>query len=183
MNPAVFFLLRCLYLIPPGVAANMAPVLVKDIFRRLAIPVDFGKKIGKKRIFGDNKTIRGVIFGVIFSVVLAYLQFILYRYPVFRALSFFDYSAKWLYVGLLIGLGVMFGDLVNSFIKRRIGLKPGKPFIPFDQLNALLGGILFMLPVYVPPIGVIAALIVMTFCLHIGFNLLGYYIGLKKTKL
>ena len=179
----IFYLLRCLYFMLPGIAANMAPVLVKDILKKWAVPIDFGKKIGKKRIFGNNKTIRGVIFAVLFSIAFAYLQFLLYRYTLFRALSFFDYSVKWLYAGLLMGFGVMFGDLVNSFIKRRIGLKPGKPFIPWDQINSVVGALIFILPVYVPSILTVITLVVMAFCLHIGFNLLGYFMNLKKTKL
>ncbi|MBW2980339.1 CDP-archaeol synthase [Candidatus Woesearchaeota archaeon] len=183
MNVIIFYLLKCLYFMLPGIAANTAPVLVKNIFKKLAVPVDFGKKLGKKRIFGGSKTIRGLIFALLFSLVIAYIQFVLYRYPVFRNLSFFDYNAKWFLAGLLIGLGAMAGDLTNSFAKRRLGIKPGKPFIPFDQINAVLGGLIFILPVFVPSILTVITLIVMSFCFHIGLNLLGYCLGLKKTKL
>lgn len=183
MTGVGFYLLRCLYFMIPGIAANMAPVLVKDILKSLAVPVDMGKKIGKKRIFGDNKTIRGVIFGILFSLVFIYVQFLLYRYPSFRALSFFDYSAKWLPAGLLFGSGVMIGDLVNSFIKRMVGLRPGKSFIPFDQINAAIGGLIFISLIYLPPPLTFITIIILSFCLHITFNLLGFYLRLKKTKL
>lgn len=183
MDPLLFFLLRCFYLVFPGAWANMAPVFVKNYFKKLAVPVDMGKKLGKKRIFGNSKTVRGVLFGVLFSVAVTYVQFVLYRFTFFRALSFFDYGSKWLYAGLLIGLGVMVGDLLNSFVKRRFGLKPGKPFIPFDQINGLVGALIFIIPVYVPSLQVVLVLFIMSFILHIAINLFGYVIGLKKTKL
>ena len=178
-----FYLLMCFYFMIPGMAANMAPVLVKDILKSLAIPVDMGKKIGKKRIFGDNKTIRGVISGILFSLIFIYIQSLLYRYPAFNALSFFDYSSKWFPAGLLFGSGVMVGDLTNSFIKRRVGLRPGRSFIPFDQINAAIGGLIFISPIYLPHPLTFITVIILSFCLHIGFNLLGYYLRLKKTKL
>ena len=183
MDPLLFFMLRIFYLILPGACANMAPVLIKNHFKKWAVPIDMKKKIGKKRIFGNNKTVRGLIFGVLFSVVITFIQFVLYRFIPFRAISFFDYSSTWLYAGLLMGFGVMIGDLVNSFAKRRLGLKPGKQFIPFDQINGLVGGLVFILPVYVPSLQVIITLFSMVFILHIAINLFGYAIGLKKNKL
>ena len=58
----------------PGALANMAPVLVKDFAKSLAVPVDFGKKVSGKRIFGNNKTNRGVIAGILFSLVIVSAQ-------------------------------------------------------------------------------------------------------------
>ncbi len=183
MNSILFFLLRCIYLTLPGIAANMAPVLVKNYFKWMAKPIDFGKSVRRHRIFGDNKTIRGGVFGILFSIAVTFAQFLLYDRIFLRALSFFDYGSDWLAAGFLIGLGVVVGDLVNSFIKRRVGLKPGKPFIPFDQLNSLVGALIFIMPIYVPSLEVIFTLLILAFILHIGINLLGYFIGLKKTKL
>lgn len=167
----------------PGALANMAPVLVKDFAKSLAVPVDFGKKLYGKRIFGNNKTIRGVVFGVLFSLVVISVQALLYRYPFFKSLSFFDYSAHWLGAGLLFGLGVMIGDLVNSFIKRQLELKPGKPFIPFDQINAAIGGMIFISPIFLPPLVTFITVVALSFVSHIVINLLGYSMKLKKNKL
>ena len=178
-----YFVLRCLYYLLPGIVGNTAPILVKGICKGLAVPVDFGREIGGKRIFGDHKTIRGIVFAILLSVVIAYCQRLLYRYPVFEELSFLDYDAKWLPVGVLIGAGVMAGDLANSFAKRRCGIQPGKPFVPFDQINAVVGGLVFLLPVYVTPIGVAATLILIAAVVHVGFSLLGHAVGLKKDRL
>jgi len=48
--------------------------------------------------------------------------------------------------GLRLWSGIVFGDLFFAFIKRRLKLKPGFPFIPFDQTNYALGACLFLEP-------------------------------------
>lgn len=165
----------------PGIGANMTPVLVKGIFKKLAVPIDFNKRIFGKPIFGEHKTYRGFIFGVLAAILIAYVQYILYSYGFFRKFSLLDYS-NWPAVGFLVGFGVMFGDLVNSFFKRRLGIKPGRPFFPFDQLNAAIGGIIFISFIYTPPSGVITAVIISSFVMSIIINLLGYYLGLREIK-
>ena len=73
MESVSLFILKCFYFMLPAYFANMAPVIVKkiDLF---AFPVDFNKQISNKPIFGRNKTFRGLIFGVIFSIIVAYIQ-------------------------------------------------------------------------------------------------------------
>ena len=74
----ILLLLSCFYLMLPAYFANMAPVIVKKI-NFLGIPIDFNKKINDKPIFGKNKTFRGLIFGIIFAMIITYLQFLLYK--------------------------------------------------------------------------------------------------------
>jgi CDP-2,3-bis-(O-geranylgeranyl)-sn-glycerol synthase len=175
------FLLKCLYLLIPGAAANLTPFLLRNSFKKLALPIDFGRKLRKRRIFGDNKTFRGLIFGVLASVLFTYLQFLLSAYPFFSGLGFFDYS-DWLIAGFLMGVGVMVGDLAGSFLKRRFSIKPGSSFLLFDQLGAVVGFLIFILPVYVPSVSVVLTSMFLGFFLHILVNLAGYYLGLKKNK-
>ena len=139
------FIASVFYLMLPAYFANMAPVLVKDIhlFDFLAKPIDFGKKIKGKPILGSHKTFRGFIFGVIFALIIAYVQHILYRYPFFSSISFINYS-NWIAVGFLLGFGALFGDSVKSFFKRRVGIKPGHRFIPWDELDYTIGSLLFI---------------------------------------
>ena len=42
-------------------------------------------------------------------------------------------------VGAVFGFAALFGDAIESFFKRQIGIQPGKPFIPFDQVDYVLG--------------------------------------------
>src|SRR4051812_27852644 len=50
-------------------------------------------------------------------------------------------------LGAWIGLGALSGDLVKSFAKRRRGILPGQAWIPFDQIDWLLGALAFAAPV------------------------------------
>ncbi len=70
------FFISCLYFFLPAYFANMTPPLVKNlqIFDFLAKPVDFGKSIKGKRIFGDHKTWRGVICALAVGAGIALLQ-------------------------------------------------------------------------------------------------------------
>ena len=45
------------------------------------------KKIKNKPIFGKNKTFRGLIFGILFAVIIAYLQFLFYNNNLFVNIS------------------------------------------------------------------------------------------------
>ena len=81
-------ILQCFYFMLPAYFANMAPVIGRGIFPRFNIPIDFNKKIKGKPIFGRNKTFRGFIFGILFAVIIAYIQYLLFMYGFFRGLVY-----------------------------------------------------------------------------------------------
>ena len=101
--------LQVFYFMLPAYFANMAPVIVKNMFKKLAFPIDFNKKIKNEPIFGKNKTFRGLIFGVGFAIIIAYIQFLLFNNNIFNDLPLVDYS-NWLLIGFLMGFGAIFGD-------------------------------------------------------------------------
>ena len=86
------FLLKCSYLMLPAYFANMAPVMVRRI-SLFAFPIDFNKKINNKPILGGHKTFRGLVFGIIFAVAVAYIQFLLYSNGFFKNISFIGYES------------------------------------------------------------------------------------------
>lgn len=178
----MFFILQCIYLMLPGILANSAPVLFKNSFKSLDVPVDFGKKWRGKEIFGSHKTYRGFAVGITSAIIVAYVQFSLYDFDFFRKLSFYDFSNGFLLFGFLIGFGALFGDLIKSFFKRRVGIKPGNTWFPFDQLDALIGALIFMIPLYVPELKIILTLTIFTLLIHIGSNHIAYWLGMKETK-
>ena len=178
-----YYLLKCFYLMLPGILANTMPVVMKNHFKKLAIPVDFNWKFRGKPVFGKHKTYRGFIFGIAASLIIIYLQGHIYQFEFFRNLSFIDYTNENLFlVGFLVGFGVLFGDLVESFFKRRLNIAPGKPFVPWDQLDAIVGGLVFVSFVYLPPWHVVVTIIVVGVLTHILFRHLGYYLNFEKTK-
>ncbi len=175
--------IKSLYFFIPAGITNMMPVLVKKI-NFLNYPVDFKKSFNGIRILGDNKTFRGYFFGIIAAIIVVALQAYLVKYESTRAITVVDFSVVNPYLfGFLLGFGVLFGDSVKSFFKRRANIKPGQPWIPFDQLDLIIGGLLFISIVYIPPVSMIVFAFIVGPLLHIGFNLLGYYLGIKKNKL
>ena len=172
---------QCFYFIVPAYLANMAPVIIRKNIPWLAIPVDFGKNLGKNRIFGEHKTYRGLIFGVLFAIIASYLQFLLHNADFFARLELVDYS-NWLLLGFLLGFGAMIGDLAKSFFKRRLNFAPGKPFIPFDQMDFIIGALIFSYPLARLSLENILVILALSFVLHIIVNHIAFYTGIRKEK-
>lgn len=175
------FLFKCFYFMLPAYFANMAPVLIKGSFKELKVPVDFNTKLDNNTIFGRHKTFRGLIFGIISAIIIALVQYLLYNYDFFRLISFVDYS-NWLLIGFLLGSGAVFGDLVESFFKRRLNLKPGRSFIPWDQLDFVIGSLIFIYPFYRLSLIQIITIITLSFVLHVIVNHTAYYMKIRKEK-
>lgn len=179
---AVYFVLMCLWLAVPGALANMMPVFAKNI-DFLNYPVDFGKQFRGKRLFGANKTFRGFFFGILGAIVVAYFQARLFGLSFFQKIAFIDFSTtSFVLFGFLIGFGVLFGDLVESFFKRQFDIAPGKPWFPWDQVDLLIGALVFISFIRIPTWQMIAFFFAVGPLLHLGFNYLGYALGIKKNK-
>jgi len=136
--------LNLFYLLFPVFTANMAPQIASrlGIFEKLDRPVDFGKSVFGKRIFGQNKTFRGFAVGVFFAMLVSFLQYILdlNRIIEIEKLSGIE---QFLMFGFLAGFGALAGDSIESFFKRQISIKEGRPFVPFDQIDYILGFLFF----------------------------------------
>src|SRR5262245_2563601 len=112
-------LLRLLVLL--GVA-NGAPVLASRVFKEwLARPVDGGLQfVDGKPIFGVSKTLRGLVASIILTSFVA-------------PLLGFDLS-----LGASLALLSMLGDLLSSFVKRRMGLNVHAQALGLDQIPEAL---------------------------------------------
>ena len=164
----------------PAYFANMAPIMVRkiDIF---AFPIDNNKKINNTPLLGKNKTFRGFIFGTIFGIIVAYLQFLLSDLGFFKSISFFDYQS-WFLFGLLMGFGALTGDLIKSFFKRRLGFKPGAKFVPFDQTDFVVGALVFILPVFEVTLKIFIVSLILSFILHVIVNHIAFYLKIRNEK-
>lgn len=183
MENIFFLIIQAIYLLLPGAFTNMIPPLVKKV-NFLNYPMDFGKTWKGHRIFGAHKTWRGLFFGIVGSVIVITIQHFLYKHSdLFQKISVFDYSSSlFIVLGILMGTGVILGDAVESFFKRRKNIAPGKPWFPWDQLDALIGGLAFCLIIFIPPWEIIVILMVLVPLLHIGINRIGYLLKLQKNK-
>jgi len=114
------------------IIANGAPVFAHWVFKsRWAFPLDFGICFfDVKPLLGSSKTIRGIFFALVFSIIAAVIL---------------GFSWK---IGLIIGASAMLGDLLSSFSKRRLGLKPSSQAIGLDQIPESLFPLLAVAPVF-----------------------------------
>lgn len=143
----------------------MMPVLVKGI-NFLNVPLSV-------RIFGDNKTYRGFFFGILGAIFIAWVQFEFDFANVYLGESFVSY-------GLLMGAGALVGDSLKSMLKRRLGRGPGTSWFPFDQLDFVVVGLLFVSFVVPVHVEYAVVLIIITPLLHRLVNWLAYSFGLKE---
>jgi hypothetical protein len=160
-------------------------------FSSLVEPIDNRKTFRGKRIFGENKTYRGIFAAASGSALgFAVQAFVLHRYEIFQRLELLDYaSVKVVFIGFIIGAAAMLGELPNSFLKRQIDIAPGGTtsgalsllFYIFDQID-YLPGVWIVLAFF---IGLSFQRIVFSavflFFSHQIISLLGFWLGMRKT--
>jgi CDP-2,3-bis-(O-geranylgeranyl)-sn-glycerol synthase len=137
-------ILQALWIIIPAYVANASAVLVGG-----GTPIDFGKNWRDgKRILGDGKTWRGLLSGTFigmtagFGLVVAasYINSSEYH---FLHLTNFEGFPFMIPIIFSICFGALLGDIIESFFKRRIGKNRGDDWIPFDQVDFILGVLFF----------------------------------------
>lgn len=184
--------------VAPAYATNASMV----IFGRNGTPIDRGKNfIDGKRLLGNGKTWQGLFGGIIAGVVAGIILILISIYliwpfvqtrignpsfpmilddPGYLAAFFGPPFLIGLFRVFLIALGAPLGDLIGSFLKRRLNLKRGAPAPVIDQLDFLLGGI-FLAYIILPLrwMYIIFALLV-TLLLHILTNTLAFKLGYSK---
>ncbi|MCL2287626.1 MAG: CDP-2,3-bis-(O-geranylgeranyl)-sn-glycerol synthase, partial [Candidatus Bathyarchaeota archaeon] len=173
INPAnhyVAIIIVALLFIFPAYCANATPVLAGG-----GPKIDFGKNfIDGKRLFGDNKTFKGFFFGwaIGLGVGLIVCYFFIPSFPLIFA--------------VLTPLGALLGDLAAAFLKRRLSIVPGGMLPVIDQIDFVIGAIVFSLPLsLILPFAVqfweiaIAALLI-TPPVHLFTNICAYKLKLKK---
>ena len=148
-------ILETAYLILPLLVAGAvhAPVIKKDLLPGLARPLDFGRSFRGERLFGENKTWRGLLLMSTVAALVVLGQSQLYRVDAFQDLSIVDYSrTSWLALGLALGLSYSLSELPNSFCKRRLGIPPGgvsrkRGLVQYvvDQADSAVGGTLALI--------------------------------------
>ncbi len=178
------------YLLPAALGNHNAscgnrlplPGVLKKPLEKLAVPIDFGRTLNGREIFGKNKTWRGLVVGVITGVFVAGIQAILFSNIAFlRNNTVVDYTrCNCVLVGALMGAGALLGDLVESLIKRRLGKPSGKPWFPWDQADWIIGAMLLSSLVCVPALKIAAITLVLYIGVHLCSDRIVYKLGIKK---
>lgn len=155
----------------PAYIANAMPVIVGG----LKITPFLAKPINEK-VFGKSKTYRGFVFGLIGALLVGLIQVYFKVYEPF--IEF--YVEETLILSILLGFGALFGDLVKSFFKRRLGKKSGEPWLIFDQIDYILGAILFSSFIFNYPIEILITVLIISPLFSLGANIIAYKLKLKK---
>lgn len=176
-------LLKIILFLLPAYFANMAPILVKNKFLFINIPVDFNKTLFGQPIFGKNKTVRGFIAGIIASIGIVWIEQMLFHFDFMKKLSLINYDQQnFLILGFLFGFGTLFGDLIKSFFKRRLKIDPGQSIKIIDQIDYVVGSLFFISVVYVPSLDIVILSIFISLILTIMINHLAYYFHFRDEK-
>lgn len=176
-------ILFALWFYLPAGSANMSPVFAKKIkfLDPLNKPLDFGKSFRDKRVFGDHKTFRGLLSGYVGAWFVLLLQIWLYENTTFFSdISLFDYSTMniWLFAGIF-SLGALGGDAIESFFKRQMKIEPGKSWVPFDQIDWILGAVLLSVLVTNFEFHIYAFAVLWGLLLHPISTIIGWIFKLK----
>jgi CDP-2,3-bis-(O-geranylgeranyl)-sn-glycerol synthase len=167
-------ILKSLYFFLPVYFANMAPVLFTSV-RFADTPI-------QEKWFGKNKTWRGILVSTLTGGIVFWIQQLAHAQG-FTSLSLIEYTHYPVVLGFSMGFGAIIGDLVKSYYKRKEGIAPGKPWYFFDQIDFVLGGILFSFFFIVPSANVILVLLIASPILHLIVNYIGYVVGIRKNKI
>ena len=181
----------------PVVIAGAANMLFTktQLYRSHCAPIDGGKNFSDgKRIFGDNKTWAG-FFGMIAATALAQIMWGLLtassgaigsRNELYQS---FDNSLLFNAIaGAMFGLAYVLCELPNSFIKRRIGIQPGKTtsglrgaaFFIIDQIDSLLGVVLILAIIAGLTVPQYIQYIILGALTHIALNAALYALRIRK---
>ena len=146
----------------PAYAANGAPVL----FGR-GRPLDSKKRINGKRIFGDNKTRRGLAASLICGILVGLIE-----YP---------FLPFMLPISILLAIGANAGDLLGSFAKRQAGISAGKGVPILDQYGFFVAAMLLASPLgHLPSLYGVIFLVMLTGALHVLTNIGAHRLRLKR---
>ena len=154
----LLWMAETIYIFLPAYLANATPVLLGG-----GGPLDGGRtwRDGEP-ILGDHKTVRGTLSGIAAGILTGLLQGAPLR-------------------GVLLAVGAIGGDLIVSFIKRRLKIKPGALLPLADQMDFIvLAVILLSLFQPLPTWDRIIAILVATLPIHYLTNVLAWLLKLKS---
>ena len=180
------------YLLPAALGNHNAscgeriflPRVLKQVLAKLAIPIDSGIRWKGKKLFGENKTWRGLVVGIITGICVAGIQTLFFlNIDFFKRNTIIDYEkVNFVLIGALMGGGALIGDLIESFIKRILNKPPGKPWFPYDQLDWILGAIIFSSLIYIPSFKIAVVTIILYVFVHLCSDRVVCTLGIKKRE-
>lgn len=156
--------------------------------RPFAAPIDRGIAIRGRRLFGANKTFRGVLAVALGASAGYCLQGTVpaLQPPAFRALPTLGLGL----LGFAMGVAAMLSELPNSFLKRQLDIAPGAPgggaaavlFYLLDQVDLLLGAWLVAWHWVPPTLSRVLWSVLFVVVVHQIISMLGALLGMRATS-
>lgn len=153
-------------------------------------PVDFGKSWKGKRILGDGKTWRGFFGGALSGIVPGLIMMGAAQLAGSPDLWGFGSFGQGVGIVICLAVGSLVGDMLGSFIKRRLGIERGMKAPILDQYDFVIGAFLIVTIFYPNWVfstyiegyhwASLIVLLALIWFLHRGVNIIGYRLGLKK---
>lgn len=159
-------LLEAVYVFLPAGIANATPPVLSRLLGP-GRPIDGGLRWRGRPLFGAHKTWQGLIGGTAAGIATFLLQ---------RSV---DGLSLPIALGIAMSAGALLGDLLKSFVKRRLAVAAGRSWFPFDQLDYVAGALLAAAPFYPLNLPIIATITAVYFALHLAVSATGYWIGVK----
>ena len=162
-----------MWFIFPAYCANAAPVIFGG-----GKPMDLGKTFfDGKPFLGSHKTFRGFLAGLIVGTLVGLAQTLIFEHVLIQYSPQFQYS---IVLGFALSLGALTGDLIESFIKRRLNRAPGSSLPAADQIDFILGAFLFSIPVLPPSLPTALIILLITIPIHLLTNLGATLLNMKN---
>jgi CDP-2,3-bis-(O-geranylgeranyl)-sn-glycerol synthase len=133
-------------------------------------PLDSGRNFTDgRRIFGDGVTWRGTLIGTAIGTLIGLIQGIIS-----------GNILQGILLGFFLGGGALIGDAGGSFVKRRMKIERGRPTPFLDQLDFVVGALIFASIIVVLPFYMIILILIISIVLHLSANIIAYLLGIKK---
>lgn len=189
-SPATLLISLLLCALPAVIAGSAHMAVVRlGLWPWLARPLDGGRSWRGRRVFGDNKTWRGVLCMILFSIVGTYALAVLVALnpglAPYNVLDFASHGAP--FYGLLYGLGYSLFELPNSFLKRQRDIRPGQagalPYMLLDQADSVFGCLFMVYPYSRMSFVFVLVGVVFFTALHLAMNYLLFICKLRAEPL
>ncbi len=169
MNISQLFL-EIILIYMPAMVANMAPIIAHraGILNWLDVPINKG-------YLGAHKTVRGVVAGIFAGALTAACMSLIISASVYA-----DLTTATLF-GAATGFGALVGDSVKSFFKRRKNISSGTSWMPFDQIDFVIGATIFgLFFIHIPIVIVLIALVIVG-CASYIVSVVGVALHIKRS--
>ena len=172
---------------------NMVWVKTKT-FSLLAVHMDGGRFLADgRRIFGDNKTWKGFVGMIVLTAMAGLLWGMILKGRPLEEMNLYYHARPntplWSTLsGALSGFGYILFELPNSWLKRRLDIRPGKNpegswkvfFVILDQADSVLGCLVILRVFYPFSWGFFLAALIAGAGTHLLLNMLLYALKLRK---